>query len=98
MQASSLPSEDKDNPVRLKSQSMKCHRLFGPQFSKVNPSFVSQIRQMSDTLTPNVGVFGETRRNESDLVVVEGSCAFHSVILNIFMNKSSPPLLPVIFD
>ena len=34
----------------------------------------------------------------ASFVVVEGACAFHSVILKIFMNKSSPPLLPVIFD
>ena len=35
---------------------LKCHRLFGPQFSKFNPSFVSQIRQESDTLTPSEDV------------------------------------------
>ena len=39
---------------------MKCQRLFRPQFSKVKISFVSQIRQESDTLTPNVGVSDDT--------------------------------------
>ena len=39
---------------------LKCHRLFRPQFSKFNPSFVSQIRQESDTLTPSEDASGDT--------------------------------------
>ena len=35
---------------------LKCHRLFRPQFRKFNPSFFVENREVSDTLTPNVGV------------------------------------------
>ena len=35
---------------------MKCYRLFRPKFSKVKTSFVAQIRQVSNTLTPSAGV------------------------------------------
>ena len=34
--------------------------LFRPQFSKVKRRFVFEIRQVSDTLTPNVGVSDDT--------------------------------------
>ena len=30
------------------------------QFRKVNPSFVFEIREVSNTLTPNAGVCGDT--------------------------------------
>ena len=33
-----------------------CHRLFTPKFSKVKLNFFVEIREVSDTLTPNVGV------------------------------------------
>ncbi len=39
---------------------LKCQRLFRPQFSKVKTSFVFEIRQESDTLTPNVDVSDDT--------------------------------------
>ena len=39
---------------------MKCHRLFGPQFRKVKRRFFVEIPQVSNTLTPNVGVSGDT--------------------------------------
>ena len=47
-----------EDKVEIKSEvpSLKCQRLFRPQFSKFNPSFVSQIRQESDTLMPNEDV------------------------------------------
>ena len=35
---------------------LKCYRLFRPKFSKVKTSFVAQIRQVSNTLTPSAGV------------------------------------------
>ena len=35
-------------------------RLFRPNFSKVKTSFVSEIREVSDTLTPNVDVSDDT--------------------------------------
>ena len=35
---------------------LKCHRLFRPQFRKFNPSFFVENREVSNTLTPNVGV------------------------------------------
>ena len=38
---------------------LKCIRLFRPQFRKVKTTFVSQ--KVSNSLTPNVGVFGDTR-------------------------------------
>ena len=38
------------------SPDLKCHRLFRPQFSKFYPSFFSQIREVSNILTPNAGV------------------------------------------
>ena len=41
-------------------ESVKCHPLFGPQFSKVKIRFVFEIREVSDTLTPNGGVCGDT--------------------------------------
>ena len=40
---------------------LKCQRLFRPQFRKVNPSFVAQIRQVLDTLMLNVDVSDDTR-------------------------------------
>ena len=39
---------------------MKCQRLFRPQFRKFNPSFAARIPQVSNTLTPNVGVSDDT--------------------------------------
>ena len=39
---------------------MKCQRLFRPKISKVKTSFVAQIRQVSNTLMPNVDVSGDT--------------------------------------
>ncbi len=35
---------------------LKCYRLFRPQFSKVKTSFFPDIREVSNTLTPNAGV------------------------------------------
>ena len=35
---------------------VKCQRLFRPQFCKVKPIFLAEIREVSDTLTPNAGV------------------------------------------
>jgi len=35
---------------------LKCQRLFRPQFRKVKPIFFAEIREVSDTLTPNAGV------------------------------------------
>ena len=46
--------------VRLTGNDVKCQRLFRPQFSKVKTSFVSQIRQESDTLTPSEDVSDDT--------------------------------------
>ena len=40
---------------------MKCQRLLGPKFRKVKTSFFVEIREGSDTLTPSVGVSGDTR-------------------------------------
>ena len=37
-------------------ETIKCYRLFRPKFSKVKTSFVAQIRQVSNTLTPSAGV------------------------------------------
>ena len=42
------------------NQGVKCQRLLGPEFRKVKTSFVSQIRQVSDTLTLSEGVFDDT--------------------------------------
>ena len=39
---------------------LKCQRLFRPKFSKVKTSFFVEIREVSDTLTPNAGVCGDT--------------------------------------
>ena len=39
---------------------LKCQRLFRPKISKVKTRFFAEIRAVSDTLTPNVGVFGDT--------------------------------------
>ena len=39
---------------------MKCHRLFRPKFSKVKRRFVVEIREVSNTLTSNAGVSGDT--------------------------------------
>ena len=50
---------DEHLPHRLRQLS-KCHPLFGPQFRKVKRRFVFEIRQVSDTLTPNGGVCGDT--------------------------------------
>ena len=44
----------------IKDKYVKCQRLFRPQFSKVKTSFVSQIRQESDTLTPSEDVSDDT--------------------------------------
>ena len=38
---------------------MKCQRLFRPKFSKFKPSFVVEIREVSDTLTLNADVCGD---------------------------------------
>ena len=35
---------------------LKCQRLFRPQFRKVKIRFLSEIREVSNTLTPHVGV------------------------------------------
>ena len=35
---------------------VNCHRLFRPKISKVKTRFVVEILQVSNTLTPNVGV------------------------------------------
>jgi hypothetical protein len=42
------------------TNSLKCQRLLGPKFRKVKTSFVVKIRQVSNTLMPNAGVFGDT--------------------------------------
>ena len=39
---------------------VKCQRLFRPQFSKVKTSFFFEIRQVLDTLMPNVDVSDDT--------------------------------------
>ena len=52
-----------DNDFRTKdfyAKDVKCQRLLGPEFRKVKTSFVSQIRQVSDTLTLSEGVFDDT--------------------------------------
>ena len=41
-------------------EALKCHRLFRPQFRKVKTSFVVEIREVSNTLTLNAGVSGDT--------------------------------------
>ena len=41
-------------------EKLKCHPLFGPKFRKVKRRFVFEIREVSDTLTPNVGVCSDT--------------------------------------
>ena len=40
----------------VESDGLKCYRLFRPQFSKVKTSFFPDIREVSNTLTPNAGV------------------------------------------
>ena len=40
---------------------LKCHRLFRPKISKVKTSFVFEIRRVSNILTPNEVVSGDTR-------------------------------------
>ena len=42
------------------SKLVKCQRLFRPKFSKVKTSFAVEIREVSNTLTPSEGVFGDT--------------------------------------
>ena len=42
------------------ARNVKCHRLFRPQFRKVKTSFVVEIREVSNTLTLNAGVSGDT--------------------------------------
>ena len=37
-------------------EGLKCPRLFRPKFSKFKTRFVVEILQVSNTLTPNVGV------------------------------------------
>ena len=44
----------------LKEEEVKCQRLLGPKFRKVKTSFFSEIRQVSNTLTPNAGVSDDT--------------------------------------
>ena len=44
----------------LLAKEMKCHRLFRPQFSKFKTSFFVEIREVSDTLTLNADVSGDT--------------------------------------
>ena len=46
--------------LALERKAMKCYRLFRPQFSKVKTSFLLEIREVSNTLTPSGGVFGDT--------------------------------------
>ena len=46
----------KDRLLRFGAEIVKCQRLFRPQFSKFKTSFFVEIREVSDTLTPNVGV------------------------------------------
>ena len=48
------------NSICVFYEEMKCQRLLGPEFRKVKTSFVSQIRQVSDTLTLSEGVFDDT--------------------------------------
>ena len=45
---------------QIKQLYVKCHRLFRPQFRKVKTSFVVEIREVSNTLTLNAGVSGDT--------------------------------------
>ena len=46
--------------VLPKREGVKCHRLFRPKFRKVKRRFFVEIREVSDTLTLNVGVSGDT--------------------------------------
>ena len=46
--------------ITIQQYFLKCYRLFRPQFSKVKTSFLLEIREVSNTLTPSVGVFGDT--------------------------------------
>ncbi len=46
--------------MHARSEPVKCQRLLGPEFRKVKTSFVSEIRQVSDTLTLSEGVFDDT--------------------------------------
>ena len=60
-----LPIDVKNSkdPIHLVGKQhyyVKCQRLFRPKISKVKTSFVAQIRQVSNTLMPNVGVSGDT--------------------------------------
>ena len=47
-------------PTILYSEILKCQRLFRPKFSKFKTSFFFEIREVSDTLTPNVDVSDDT--------------------------------------
>ena len=57
-----LPAANKSPDKKLKDKAyyLKCQRLFRPKISKVKTSFVAQIRQVSNTLMPNVDVSGDT--------------------------------------
>ena len=61
-----LSVDDKQQPQRDNSKlfskfmDVKCHPLFRPKFSKVKIRFVVETLQVSDTLTLNVGVSGDT--------------------------------------
>ena len=46
--------------IRICKAIVKCHPLFRPKFRKVKIRFFVEIREVSDTLTPNVGVCGDT--------------------------------------
>ena len=64
----SLQNEYRENTVEpslngkpyYSEENVKCHPLFRPLFRKVKRRFVFEIRQVSDTLTPNGGVCGDT--------------------------------------
>ena len=45
-----------DGTLKISNSIVKCYRLFRPQFSKVKTSFFPDIREVSNTLTPNAGV------------------------------------------
>ena len=50
-----MPKLDRLQPIELKYQ-----RLLGPTFRKVKTSFFAEIRQVSNSPTPNVGVSDDT--------------------------------------
>ena len=52
--------ELRDQMIRPPEQDMKCQRSLGPKFRKVKISIVAEIPQVSNILTPNAGVCGDT--------------------------------------